>query len=420
MPTSRPTKVLLPAAAAAALGLVLAGCAAQPASDSSEITLTLSTFGNFGYSDELLAKYEAEHPGIKIVHNVAANGTDARTNLFTKLAAGSGLADVEAIEIGWTVDLRQYADMFVPVPEDQADEWVDFQTAPVTTDDGELFAYGVATGPEAICYRSDLLEAAGLPGDPASVAQSLTGDWDDYFAAGEAYVAGGGGPWFDSAYTVYNAQIEQMGFPYEDEDDNIVADNPDVERVFRDTLAGAPQLSAGLTSFSEDWAAAMGNGGFATMACPSWMLGIIEGNSQGVTAWNVADAFPGGGGNWGGSFLAVPVQSPHPEEAAELAAWLTAPEQQIEAFTVAGPFPSRLAAFDLPELKEITNPFFNDAPVGEIFTERSTAIDMIVYKGPKYFQIDQAAKDAIARVEAGTQSIDDAWAQFVSDAEDLK
>ena len=72
------------------------------------------------------------------------------------------------------------------------------------------------------------------------------------------------------------------------------------------------------------------------MPCPSWMLGVIEGNAAGVTGWDIADTFPGGGGNWGGSYLTVPTQSEHPAEAIELAAWLTAPEQQIKAFKSKG------------------------------------------------------------------------------------
>ena len=48
------------------------------------------------------------------------------------------------------------------------------------------------------------------------------------------------------------------------------------------------------------------------MLCPGWMLGIIEGNAEGVEGWDIANVFPGGGGNWGGSFLTVPAQGEHP------------------------------------------------------------------------------------------------------------
>ena len=54
-----------------------------------------------------------------------------------------------------------------------------------------------------------------------------------------------------------------------------------------------------------------------------------------TTTWNVADVFPGGGGNWGGSYLTVPADGKNIEAATELAAWLTAPEQQLKALAEA-------------------------------------------------------------------------------------
>src|SRR5690606_24665702 len=108
-------------------------------------------------------------------------------------------------------------------------------------------------------------------------------------------------------------------------------------------------LSAHLGQWSDDWFASFQGPTFATMACPGWMLGIIEGNAAGVS-WDIADVFPGGGGNWGGSFLTVPVGSANTDEAIRLAAWLTAPEQQIKAFEAKGTFPSQVEALASPDL----------------------------------------------------------------------
>jgi cellobiose transport system substrate-binding protein len=413
---------------AAVLTLVLASCSsateAQPADGASggEVTVNLSTFGNFGYSDELIASFEEAHPNIDVVHNIASDGTAARTNLFTKLAAGSGLADVEAVEINWTVDLAQYADKFVPVPADDGfGDWLDIQKKPVTTKDGALFAYGVAIGPTAICYRADLFAAAGLPTEPAEVATLLDGGWDNYFTVGEKFKATGAtAGWFDSAASIYGSLIQQQTNPYEKDDGTIIATtNPEVEDAFRTALSVASTLSAGLDPWTDDWYSAMNNGDFATMGCPSWMLGIIEGAAPDETNWRIADTYPGGGGNAGGSFLVVPTQSKHPKEAAELASWLTAPEQQVTAFSAAGPFPSRLEAFDLPELQAITSPYFGNAPIGEIFTARAKAIKADAFKGPHYFQIDAAINDAFSRAADGTQSVDDAWNQFVDEVNGL-
>ena len=59
----------------------------------------------------------------------------------------------------------------------------------------------------------------------------------------------------------------------------------------------------------------MANGEFATMLCPGWMLGVIAGNAPDVTGWEVANVFPNGGGNWGGSYLTVPANGENVEAA---------------------------------------------------------------------------------------------------------
>jgi cellobiose transport system substrate-binding protein len=408
-------------AAAVAVGLVLSGCASGDSSDpNAPITLKVSTFGASGSLESLLPAFEKDHPNIKVEMNTAASEADARTNMFTKLAAGNGLADVEQTEIAWTGELKEYSDLFLPVENNEGGDWVSYQSDPATTDDGELFAYGVGVGPEAVCYRSDLFDAVGLPSDPESVASMLGDSWEDYFAAGEQYKAAGGeAGWFDSASSIYEARAGQLEFPYESEDGDVVADNADVEDIFKDTMTVSPALSAKLAPFSEDWNAGMASGSFATMMCPSWMLEVIQGNSTGVTGWRIANTFPGGGGNAGGSFFVVPTQTKHPKEAAELAAWLTAPEQQIAAFKGGSAFPSRLDALDSPELLSVVNPFFGDAPVGEIFADRTKAITTTMYQGPKFSPIATSIYDATQRVETGQQSTDEAWEQFVSELNDL-
>ena len=65
-----------------------------------KITLTVATFNEFGY-DELLEEYMDDNPNITIEHNKAATSNEARANYFQKLAAGSGLADIEAVEVDW-------------------------------------------------------------------------------------------------------------------------------------------------------------------------------------------------------------------------------------------------------------------------------------------------------------------------------
>ena len=405
----------------AASALALTGCAGGSSSAGAEsggsIALTVATFGDSSAIKELVTQYEEENPGVAVKVNTVANVEDSRTNLLTKLAAGSGLADVEQLEIAWLGQLQRYTDRFVPLEPDEFGPFIAAQAEPVTLDDGNLWALGVGTGPSAICYREDLLAAAGMATDAASL-EVMFSSWDSYFAAGEQYAAGGGvGKWYGDSYLIFNAQVEQLSNPYEAEDGEVVVDNPEVEQIFRNTLELAPQLSANISPFSEDWNTGFANGAYATVACPSWLLSTIEGNAPDVSDWRIANAFPGGNANLGGSFFSVPTQSKNPDAAAALAAWLTAPEQQVAAFKGGSAFPSREQALEDPELREVANDYFGGAEVGAIFADRLQASDTVMYKGPNYIAIDLAAFDAISRVETGGQSINDAWEQLVEESE---
>ena len=87
-------------------------------------------------------------------------------------------------------------------------------------------------------------------------------------------------------------------------------------------------LSAKLSQFSTAWNVAFTTGSFATIACPSWMVGYIKSEAGAMTGyWNIA-SIPGGGGDWGGSYLGIPKASKHQKEAYDLISWLTAAEQQ--------------------------------------------------------------------------------------------
>ena len=424
MSTSRRT-IAAAVAGAAALALVATGCASggdAGAGADEKITLTLATFNDFGYTDDLLAQYEALHPNITIVHNKAATSNDARDNFFTKLGAGSGLADVEAIEVDWLAEMMQYSDKLTDLSGSDVDgRWVDWKTAAATDADGRLVGYGTDIGPEAVCYRSDLFAAAGLPSDPDGVAALLDGDWDNYYAVGQKYVDATGKPWFDSAGATYQGVVNQIENAYEKNDGTVIAtENPDIKAAFTSVLEASSTLSAHLGQWSDDWTAGLANGSFATMLCPGWMLGVISGNAPDISDWNVANVFPGGGGNWGGSYLTVPAQGKHTDAAREFAAWLTAPEQQLQAFTAAGTFPSQVATYTDPTLLDATNEYFNNAPVGQILIDRSQAITVAPFKSVHYFPINDALQKALTRVDVDkSQSIEDSWNQWIADVKAL-
>ena len=386
-----------------------------------KIKLTVATFNEFGY-EELIEEYNAMQDEVVVEQKKAGTANEHQDNLYTKLAAGSGLSDVEAIEVDWLAALMEESDAFVDLSDPEVEgRWLDWKTEAATTDDGRLIGYGTDIGPEGICYRADLFEKAGLPTERDEVATLFT-TWEDYFEAGREFVKKVPEvAWYDASGATAQAMINQTEYSFEDSDNQVIASsNPEVKAVFDTVTTLADEgLSTKLTQWSEDWAASFQNDGFATMACPGWMLGVIEGNAKGVEGWDIANVFPGGGGNWGGSYLTVPEQSEHPEEAKALAMWLTAPEQQIKAFEAKGTFPSQVDALDDDVLLGSTNAFFNDAPTGEILSERAEAVPFIPHKGPKFADINTAFQQAIQRVDEGQQTPDEAWDAFLADVERL-
>ena len=423
---SRARRVRLATSALLALTLATTAAACGGGDDEGttadgKIKLTVATFNEFGY-EELIEEYNAMQDEVVVEQKKAGTANEHQDNLYTKLAAGSGLSDIEAIEVDWWAALMEQSDAFADLSDPEVEgRWLDWKAEAATTPEGALIGYGTDIGPEGMCYRSDLFKKAGLPTDRDEVAK-LFGTWDDYFETGRDFVKKVPGvAWYDASGATAQAMINQVEYSFEDEDNTVIAaDNPEVKEVF-DTVTSLSEegLSTKLVQWSEDWTASFQDDGFATMACPGWMLGVIEGNADGVKGWDIANVFPGGGGNWGGSYLTVPAQGDHIEEAKALAKWLTAPEQQVKAFQAKGTFPSQVDALEDPALTGATNAFFNDAPTGKILAERAEAVPFIAHKGPKFADINTAFQQAIQRVDEGKESADEAWDSFLADVERL-
>jgi cellobiose transport system substrate-binding protein len=269
-------------ALAAAVGLTACGDSdADSGSDSGQIELSIGTFTEFGYED-LLTEYEDSHPNIKITHHKTGQGGPYHQQLLTKLAANSGLEDVVAIEEGHLPDVVDKPHLFNDLadigPKDvKPDRWLDWKYQAGTAKDGTWIGYGTDIGPLAMCYRKDLLAAAKLPTDEASV-KAMFSSWDSYFAAGDRYVAATGKAWFDSASQIFNAMQNQLDEGYVSKDDKLaIESNQDIRDNWNQvTSAVEGKQSAKLVAFSPEWNNGFKQGAFATKTCPSWMLGVVK------------------------------------------------------------------------------------------------------------------------------------------------
>ncbi|TDC66308.1 extracellular solute-binding protein [Streptomyces hainanensis] len=402
---------------------LLAACSSDSDDDSDgQITLRVGVFGQFGFEEAgLYDEYMELNPDITIEQDSVTELADYIAQLRTRLGQNSGLADIQAIEVGNIAEMtNELSDAWVDFNEYEnvdPSHFMPFKVGQATDPDGRLIGLGTDIGPTGVCYRTDYFEAAGLPTDPEEVG-ALFADWESYLDVGEQFQADGpeGISWTDSAPGLFNAVVSG----YEERYTNAAG-----ETVYQESqgVSDAWDLAVeaserGLTNqqqqFTDDWNRAIANGAFATFsACPSWMLGHIaaQAGDEGQGLWNVA-ASPTPS-NWGGSFIGVPEAGEHRDAAVELAAWLTAPEQQARLFSERGSYPSSAEAQQLPEVLNATNPYFGDAPIGQFFSAAAAEIPSSPI-GPNDQVIQDSISQGLVQIDAQGESPESAWESVVS------
>jgi cellobiose transport system substrate-binding protein len=411
----------LAAAVVLVAGAIAVGYVASTASAKSHATITLrvSLFGDFGYHD-LYKQFEASHPNIDIKEDIQSY-PDHHGNLAKHLATGAGADDIEAIEVGFIAQFTATPQYFVNLNSYGAkslkNRWLSWKWRQSIARNGAQIGFGTDVGSLAICYRADLFRRAGLPTTPAKVS-ALWPTWQKYIAAGVRYQKHSpkGTYFFDSASNVYNAMVGQLTPAYYSATGKLIAStNPKVKAAWAAASSGIQKgESAGYAAFSTDWNAGFKNGKFATVTCPAWMMGYIQGQAPDTSGkWNIA-AVPGGGGNWGGSYLAIPTQSSHPKEAYELIKFLTSPAAEAYVFKQTGNLPSQPALLKSKAVQNFRNPFFSNAAVGKVFANSALKLKPQIL-GPHQGDIQTAASSGLQRIEQGKQNATSSWKQFMKD-----
>jgi cellobiose transport system substrate-binding protein len=397
----------------------VAACGSGDSTASGKTRLVVNSFGDFGYR-ELYQRYEQSHPNVTIVEHVTSFD-DHHKNLLAHLLAGSGAGDIESVDGGYMAQFKADGSKLVDFRAYGANpaQWLPWKAQQATNADGKLVGLGADVGGLAMCYRRDLFAQAGLPTNRDAVA-ALWRDWPSYIATGKRFMAGApqGVAWFDSGSNLFNAIIGQAPVAYSAPGNKVVvSSNPAVRQAFNLAVSGVQAgESAKLSTFSQQWNAGFQRGSFATVACPAWMTDTIKQNAPQTSGkWDIT-TIPGGGGNWGGSFLTVPKQGRHRAEAVELAKFLTAPEQQRWIFRTQGHLPSQTALFNDPEVLGQTSPFFNNAPTGQIFGAAARKLRP-QYQGPSDGDIGPLVGEGINRVETGKQSPQESWRRVLKDVD---
>ncbi|TMR91786.1 extracellular solute-binding protein [Nonomuraea basaltis] len=431
---------LAAASVLAAAALTVASCgsgstpeSSAPASSAAAepVTIRVQTFGggtNFGYKNAI-AKWNAEHKDIQIKEEHLTDQFEQQywPQMIQWLQAGNGAGDVVGIDEGgmglakahpeWWADLKEYG------LESRKADFPAWKWENGVSTDGKVFGLGTDIGGMSLCYRTDLFKKAGLPTDRDKVS-ALWPTWDEFMKVGQQFQSKvKDSKWADGTNTLYQVLLYQEaakngGVSYFDQSNKLIVDtNPAVKTAFDFASKMSQQgLTAKLRNFTDEWAAGTQKGAFATLGCPSWMLGVVSGNAgdAGKGKWDVA-AVPGGGGNWGGSWLAVPKQSKHPKEAAMVADYLTQAETEASIFTDFGNMPSNTKAQQDPAVQGAKNEFFNDAPIGDVFAKSAASLQP-VFLGVKHAQVKNAIESVIQGMDDGSVPHDKAWQQLIDDA----
>lgn len=392
------------------------------------ITLRVGVFGDPGYQRAgLYAQYERLHPNIKIVQTGPVDQASYWRTLRDRLRSGHGLADIQAVPMADISTVTgPLSSAFVPLNtlggisggnSAFSDDWLPWVAQRAASRAGVTYALGAEIGPIAACYRTTLLREAGLPTSPAVLARDWA-SWAGYLKFGRLFHSRiPHGPAFtDSAASLYNTMAAQAKEQYYSQAGSLaVTGNPAIKQAWDTAVQAARDgLSAGLTPQTAAWQQGVTRGAFATVMCPAWLLHQISSlaGPLGSGGWNVTAA-PGGAGNSGGFYLALPRAGRHQQAAFQLATFLTGEQAGVELFRSQGQFPANFAAVNA--VHGVTSPYFSGAQVGRIFSRSADRAPGAVL-GPASGTIGADIDTALARVESGQARPGPAWRAAVQQA----
>jgi multiple sugar transport system substrate-binding protein len=282
------------------------------------------------------------------------------------LAAGKGVPDVTALEIGYIsqfaakgglVDIGQspynakmYENLFVPYA------WFQSNTA-----DGRLVALPADIAPATMFWRRDVFADRGVSIDNIKT-------WDDYIEAGKKFTYDADGDGKVDHWLLANvadlAMILWGGHTYFfDEQGNCLVDDERFVKAF--TIAKRIRdagMDAQIGAWTNEWYEAFKQGTVATEINGVWMLGHFKNWIAPDTAgkWGAAQLPEGIFTHRGGTWYAIPQASEHKEEAWKLIKFLTTNyATQLRAFEVTGAFPTVQDVWKDPIFEEPVT-FLND------------------------------------------------------------
>ncbi|WP_433518818.1 ABC transporter substrate-binding protein [Nonomuraea sp. CA-143628] len=405
----------IPAALAAALALTTAACGGGTSTQATESGGKSFDFWSFSGINQKAAveDYQKKNPGTQIKLTEVGSSVETAQALTTALAGGKvpDLVLIQGDDLPKFVQQPQNFNDLRPMGADKIKgDYLDWVMSQSTAKGGEIIGIPTDVGGMAVAYRTDLFKKAGLPTDREEVGK-LWPTWDAFIETGKKYTAKTGKAFVDNAATsVFYQAVNQGPQKYYDPSGNVVySTSPQVKTAFDLAIKTAQAgITAKQSSFSEGWSAGMGKDQFAVISAPSWMLGAIRRNAPDTKGkWDVA-TIPGGAGNWGGSYLAIPKGAKNPKAAWAYITATQSPQGQLGHFVDSGSLPTTPSVYKDPKLTGLKDEFFSGAPIGTIYTDSLLGLKPFLI-GPDSSAIGQELQNAITNVEQGKGDPAKAW-----------
>ena len=374
--------------------------------------------------------WEAEHPTARVVVEIRSLGD----HHADALDASTPPADVIAVDARYSADFRDRTDLFADLSDvlDNIEPSVDWRAAEGIADDGTVTAIAIDTGGLALAVRTDLLAEVDDPDSGGTLARAIESvdDWCGLIELGDLYSETTGRPFLPSAADVFEIVLTQQDSRLVDGDGaRIHADSdavqlawetamlaigvPTADRQFDDPCPDLPttkRITAARAPLTASWEQSIAAGDVAAVPAPSWMLERIRTAAPNTTGeWTLVPV-PGGPVSIGGTALAVSSASNHDALARDLLEHLARPTTQSTTFREFGHLPAAAARYDVPAVLDHREPFFDETPIGSRYIDSIDGYEPAA-DAPQDQAVMEQFRAAVARVDAGTQTPAEAWAE---------
>ncbi|NNC80045.1 MAG: extracellular solute-binding protein [Acidimicrobiales bacterium] len=383
--------------------------------------IRLAVWPTPGLTDAIVT-WEREHPTATVILDVSPFD-DHHQDILNPLVSAI-TPDVVAFDAQYSANFRANPDLLLDLSSYDTSQLearsVGWAWQQGVTPDGSLLGVPVDVGGVALAYRADLL------------AQNMTRQveaaesWCELIAVGDMYSDLTRRPFLPESGELFEVILLQGEQQFHDstgqlilEDSQGLADAWDLtmhalgERpVFGDPCpenTGVQRTTANMTVGSDAWRATLDGRGVGAVIAPAALLDEIQSAAPATAgAWRITDVPGVGGASGSGMHLGIHASTPHAELAWDLIAHLSEPSNQIRTFRQSGRFPAAESTYLDPQVRDASEPFFGDSPLGTVYVE-SVQESLPGPDGPEFRLVLREFRAAISRVESGTYGPAEAW-----------